>query len=133
MQAALPHHILWTAVATTGVILSAGYMLWTVQRVFYGELGLKSDTHVHDLSPREHLALWPLVALFLLLGVASPLFMRSIDTAGARIAGTLPQPQTPVRGAETTAATPRTPFVDPALGAAALGKPAPATNPNARY
>ena len=131
MQASLlPHHVLWTTVATTGVILSAGYMLWTVQRVFYGELGLKSDTHVPDLSPREHLALWPLVALFLLLGVASPIFMRAIDTAGTRIADT-PHAVTTIQA--PTAAIQRTPFVDPALAAAALGKPAPATNPNARY
>lgn len=102
MQATtLPHHLLWTTVATTGVILSAGYMLWTVQRVFYGELGLKSSVHgIPDLNPREHLALWPLIALFLAMGIASPFWMRAIDTAGTRIAGTLAQPQTTVQGAE---------------------------------
>ncbi len=33
-----PH---WTAAATLGVILGAAYMLWMIQRVFYGHLGPK--------------------------------------------------------------------------------------------
>ena len=35
MQATGAHHHFWTAVATTGVILSAAYMLSMIQRVFY--------------------------------------------------------------------------------------------------
>ena len=31
-----PHHVAWTVLATTGVILSAAYMLLMIQRVFYG-------------------------------------------------------------------------------------------------
>ena len=72
------------------------------------------------------------------MGVASPFWMQAIDTAGTRIARTLPQPQTPVKGFETTTRNDqpgdtRTAFVDPALAAGALGKPAPQTNPGARY
>src|ERR1019366_3322482 len=35
MQADNPHHVLWTVLATSGVILSAAYMLLMIQRVFY--------------------------------------------------------------------------------------------------
>jgi NADH-quinone oxidoreductase subunit M len=82
-------HVAWTVLATTGVILSAGYMLLMIQRVFYGYLGVVSeDVAPRDLNAREHLALWPFVALFLLMGLASPLFLKTIDVNGSQMAGT---------------------------------------------
>lgn len=87
MQSAVAHHVAWTVFATSGVILSASYMLWMIQRVFYGDLGLKPETMpARDLNAREHLAMWPLLILFLALGVASPFWMRAIDTAGPALA-----------------------------------------------
>ena len=69
------------------------YMLWMIQRVFYGDLSMKSaDVPARDLTAREHLALWPLVALMLLMGVASPYWMRAIDTAGTCLATAIRQP-----------------------------------------
>jgi NADH-quinone oxidoreductase subunit M len=83
MQSAIAHHIAWTVVGTTGVIFGAAYMLWMIQRVFYGNLGLRSEEVAGwDLTPREHIELWPLMALFLLMGIASPLSMKAIDTFG---------------------------------------------------
>jgi len=87
LQANNPHHAAWTVLATTGVILSAGYMLLLIQRVFYGELGVASgETAPRDLNGREHVALWPMVALMLLMGVASPYWMRTLDVDGAAMA-----------------------------------------------
>jgi NADH-quinone oxidoreductase subunit M len=88
-QAAVAHHkgFVWTVVATSGVILTAAYMLWMIQRVFYGELGPKSESEAGwDLDAREHLALWPLVALFLAMGVASPYWTKAIDVFGVATA-----------------------------------------------
>ncbi len=83
MVSLVHHHILWTAIGTTGVIFSAAYMLTMIQRVFYGRLGLRSEEVTGwDLSAREHLELWPFIALFLIMGVASPFWMRSIDGFG---------------------------------------------------
>ena len=99
MQSAFAHHILWTTVSTTGVILSAGYMLWMIQRVFYGDLGFKPEAvQAHDLDIREHVALWPLILLFLTMGIVSPFWMRAIDQSGVALSRVLPQPQTPVKG-----------------------------------
>ena len=90
MQSAIAHHSGWTVLATTGVILTASYMLWMIQRVFYGDLSRRAaNTEPLDLTPREHLALWPLVALFLFMGIASPVWLRAIDIAGSRIAATV--------------------------------------------
>jgi len=84
MQSAFANHHLWTAVAATGVILSATYMLRMLQRVFYCDVGPKPQAVAGwDLDAREHLALWPVVALFLAMGLFSPLWMRAIDTYGA--------------------------------------------------
>ena len=45
MQANLSaHHTAWTVLATTGVILSAAYMLTMIQRIFYGHLGVVRRT-----------------------------------------------------------------------------------------
>jgi len=56
--------------------------------VFYGRLGVRPDeVSGWDLTAREHLELWPFAALFLLMGVASPLWMRAIDTYAAPTAG----------------------------------------------
>jgi NADH-quinone oxidoreductase subunit M len=92
MQSTIAHHVGWTVLATTGVILTASYMLWMVQRVFYGDLNQRTAyVPAMDLDAREHAALWPLVALFLLMGIASPYWTRAIDTAGAQIADTVHQ------------------------------------------
>jgi NADH-quinone oxidoreductase subunit M len=88
MQSIVTHHIFWTVFAATGVIFGASYLLWMIQRVFYGKLGVRPDeVPGWDLTAREHLELWPFAALFLLMGVASPFWMRAIDTYGAATAG----------------------------------------------
>jgi NADH-quinone oxidoreductase subunit M len=94
MQSTVAHHMGWTVLATSSVILTASYMLWMIQRVFYGELGRRPETVAPvDLTPREHLALWPLVALFLLMGIASPVWLRAIDPAAVRIAAVVNRSQ----------------------------------------
>jgi NADH-quinone oxidoreductase subunit M len=87
MQSFAAHHILWTVIGATGVIFGAVYMLWMIQRVFYGEPGVRTEeVHGWDLTPREHLELWPLAALFLIMGICSPFWMRAIDIYGATTA-----------------------------------------------
>ena len=93
MQSAVRHHTSWTVLATTGVILTASYMLWMIQRVFYGNLNFNTaDVPASDLDAREHIALWPMVALMLLMGVISPYWMRAINTAGTALTTAQPEP-----------------------------------------
>jgi NADH-quinone oxidoreductase subunit M len=96
MQSSTAHHHFWTALATMGVILSAAYMLGMIQRVFYADLGPKPERiNGWDLDAREHVALWPMIALFLIMGVASPIWLKAIDGAGVAMAdhaGTLTSP-----------------------------------------
>jgi NADH-quinone oxidoreductase subunit M len=102
----------WTVLATTGVILSAAYMLIMIQRVFYGHPGVVSDEFPgRDLNAREHIALWPFVALFLLLGLAPTLFLKTIDVNGVQMADKA------VKSAAVKSESngPRAGFIDPAL------------------
>lgn len=75
-------HSHWAAAATIGVILSAGYMLWMVQKIFYGPQSTFVHGHsTHDMVARENLALWPMAVLMLIMGIASPYWMKAIDGA----------------------------------------------------
>jgi NADH-quinone oxidoreductase subunit M len=60
----------WVAFfATTGVILSAPYMLWLYSRVLYGPLDKPSLKTIADLDRREMAILAPLVLLVIYYGV----------------------------------------------------------------
>ncbi|WP_095589905.1 NADH-quinone oxidoreductase subunit M [Actibacterium ureilyticum] len=57
------------AVATTGVILSAGYALWLYRRVVFGQLIKESLKTITDMTGRERAIFAPLIVMTLLLGV----------------------------------------------------------------
>jgi len=60
----------WVAlVATSGVILSAGYALWLYRRVVFGELLKESLKGITDMTTREKAIFAPLIVMTLLLGV----------------------------------------------------------------
>ncbi|RKE85190.1 NADH-quinone oxidoreductase subunit M [Rhizobium sp. AG855] len=60
----------WVALfAATGVILSAAYALWLYRRVVFGALEKESLKSLLDLSAREKLVLYPLIALTIFFGV----------------------------------------------------------------
>jgi NADH-quinone oxidoreductase subunit M len=85
-----------SVLAVSGVVLGAWYMLWLVQRVFFGPLKEPhSDTHhkhgpISDLNFREIAALAPLAVLAVWIGVWPQFFLaptaKSLDitTAAAR-------------------------------------------------
>jgi NADH-quinone oxidoreductase subunit M len=86
--------------ASLGVVLAAAYVLWMVQRVFYGEVTNPKNAALRDLSPREAFVLAPLIALALFMGVASPLFTRMIEPSADALVRSV---------REAPAARPRTP------------------------
>jgi len=57
------------AVATTGVIFSAGYALWLYRRVVFGDLIKESLKTIKDMTRRERAVFAPLIVMTLLLGV----------------------------------------------------------------
>jgi NADH-quinone oxidoreductase subunit M len=71
----------WAIAATLGVILGAAYMLWLVQRLFYGpESALATSKAPCDLHFRERAILWPLAVLMLVMGLAPSIWLPTIQT-----------------------------------------------------
>jgi len=70
----------WAIAATVGVILGAAYMLWLVQRLFYGpESELATSRPAVDLRFGELAVLWPLAILMLVMGLAPAIWIPSIE------------------------------------------------------
>ena len=73
------------AVATTGVIFSAGYALWLYRRVVFGELIKESLKTIQDMTGREKAIFAPLVVMTLLLGVYPALVTDIIGPSTAAL------------------------------------------------
>ena len=87
-----------TILATTGIILSAGYALWLYRRVVFGTLARPQLAHMPDLSAREIAALLPLVYLTIHFGVyptaVLDIFSASVESllTGLQSAGLAVEP-----------------------------------------
>jgi len=77
------------ALAGTGVILSAVYMLWMFQRVNYGEITNEKNRTLPDLTPREWALMVPTIAMAIVMGVFPNIFLNpmkpSIDKVIERV------------------------------------------------
>ncbi|MBM3751984.1 MAG: NADH-quinone oxidoreductase subunit M, partial [Acidimicrobiia bacterium] len=73
-----------TAIAATGVILSAVYMLWLFQRVNYGPLTNPKNKGLRDLSVREWIVIAPIVAMCIIMGVFPNIFLKPMEPAVKR-------------------------------------------------
>ena len=75
----------WAIWASLGVILSACYMLWLYQRVFYGETAAEVRAHIPDLTLREWAAVLPLIVMMVWMGVYSQSFLRPVGRTTALV------------------------------------------------
>jgi NADH-quinone oxidoreductase subunit M len=85
LQGSARTNFYWTAFASIGVILSACYMLWLYQRVFYGATPDEVRHHVFDLKPREWAAIVPLIAMMVWMGMYSQSFLPAVRKTTAHI------------------------------------------------
>lgn len=72
----------WMAIVSlSGLILGAAYLLWTIQRMFYGPFALKTEiTVLPDLNAREKLMLLPLAIITLVLGILPQTLINYLNT-----------------------------------------------------
>jgi NADH-quinone oxidoreductase subunit M len=61
----------WAAWAATGVILSACYLLWAYQQVFFGEITVEKNRTLPDTSARERAILVTMAVITLWMGIGS--------------------------------------------------------------
>jgi NADH-quinone oxidoreductase subunit M len=61
----------WAVLGALGVILSACYLLWSYQRVFYGDVTVEKNKTLSDLSARESWILASVAVIILWMGIGS--------------------------------------------------------------
>jgi NADH-quinone oxidoreductase subunit M len=79
LMGTFPVSWLWTAIAATGIVLGAGYMLWLFQRVMFGKIVHPANESLKDLTARELLTFLPLLVLVFWIGIFPKPFLDVID------------------------------------------------------
>ena len=70
----------WAIAAALGVILGAAYMLWLVQRLFYGQTSEMAQAKpALDVCFGQQAVLWPLTVLMLVMGLVPSLWLTAIQ------------------------------------------------------
>ena len=81
LSGAFQDRAVYGILGATGVIWSAGYLLWMYQRVFFGKVTHQVNEKLPDLDLRERIAFVPAAAAALVMGVAPLLWLNAIDPA----------------------------------------------------
>ncbi len=71
-------HPIAAIMAATGVILAAIYLLWLVQRVFFGPITSEENRFIPDIAWNEVAAMVPLIVLMVWIGVRPNVFLRKM-------------------------------------------------------
>jgi NADH-quinone oxidoreductase subunit M len=69
------------AVATTGIIFAAVYLLWMYQRVIFGEVTNPENRRLRDLTPREWALLAPVMLFIVWIGVYPAAFTGKMEAS----------------------------------------------------
>jgi NADH-quinone oxidoreductase subunit M len=72
-------HWRWAAWGALGIILSACYLLWAYQRVFFGEITQEKNREIPDLNNREKWVMVGMCFMMLWLGVHTRFFLRRFE------------------------------------------------------
>jgi NADH-quinone oxidoreductase subunit M len=96
----------WASWAALGVILSACYLLWSYQRVFFGEITQEKNRTLPDASVREKWILATMVVITLWMGIGSTFITRRTATPSQTVIDQV-EPQRPYEAAAPSVATPR--------------------------
>ena len=73
--------LIWTAIAVSGIVLGAGYLLWTYQKVFLGKEYLKDpDWQLEDLKANTMTSFFILGLITLILGVYPEIIFKFTNT-----------------------------------------------------
>ncbi|HET8712533.1 MAG TPA: NADH-quinone oxidoreductase subunit M [Gemmatimonadales bacterium] len=74
-----------TAIATTGVIVAAAYLLTALQRVIYNPLTSEENRKLTDLTWRELIVLVPLLVCILWVGIYPKPFLRRMEPSARQL------------------------------------------------
>jgi NADH-quinone oxidoreductase subunit M len=85
LQGAAQAKFAWSVFAALGVILSACYMLWMYQRVFFGTLSDEVKHHMPDFNIREWICITPLVVMMVWMGIFTQTFLPAVSDTDTHI------------------------------------------------
>ncbi|MDD5094994.1 MAG: NADH-quinone oxidoreductase subunit M [Dehalococcoidia bacterium] len=71
---------IFTIIGILGIVLTAGYILWMIERTFYREPMSQFD-HLPDADKRERLVMFSLVLAIMVVGIFPQVFTDVIDVA----------------------------------------------------
>lgn len=75
----VPYAKMFAVLGATGVILSAVYLLWMLQRVLFGQVAKQENAELEDMDLREKLGLIPLVIMAIIMGVLPMFFLQNSE------------------------------------------------------
>jgi NADH-quinone oxidoreductase subunit M len=104
-------HWQWASWAALGVILSACYLLWSYQRVFFGEITKDKNRTLPDTSAREKWILVTMAVVTLWMGIGSAFITRRTAPAAQTVIDQV-EPQRPYEATEPSRRAPLTPPSD---------------------
>jgi NADH-quinone oxidoreductase subunit M len=78
-------------IAATGVILASIYLLWLVQRVFFGPVTKEENNAIREIAWNEVAAMVPLVVLMLWIGLHPNTFLRKMTPSVEQLLATVEQ------------------------------------------
>jgi NADH-quinone oxidoreductase subunit M len=81
LQGAFLASPIWTALAGTGVVLGAVYMLWLCQRILFGEPNEQKSKGLSDINLREFTYLLPLIFLVFFMGLYPKYFFNKMEAS----------------------------------------------------
>ncbi len=96
-------HWQWASWAALGVILSACYLLWSYQRVFFGEITHDKNKMLPDTSVHERFILVTMSIVMLWMGIGSTYFTRRTAAASQTVIDQV-EPQRPYEAGGATGA-----------------------------
>jgi NADH-quinone oxidoreductase subunit M len=78
--------------AATGVILASIYLLWLVQRVFFGPMTNDENRHVPEIAWNEVAAMVPLLVFIVWIGVHPNTFLRKMSPSVQQLLSQVQEP-----------------------------------------
>lgn len=92
LQGAFLSSPFWTALAGTGVILGAVYMLWLCQRILFGEPDAEKSKGLTDINLREFIYMLPLIFLIAYMGLYPKHFFQKMEPSIVEFTKRISQP-----------------------------------------
>lgn len=81
----LPNAWIFTAFATTGVILAAVYLLWMFQRVFMGPITVEANKKLTDINKRDLFVMICFLVFIFWIGIGPSTFFNLMDSTVASL------------------------------------------------